>query len=323
MTTQRAGQWSPMQEEDHIHNVESAHSYGSADAPNLGSLTGKPTSLMSMAITWMARFLVFLLPWLVFLCIYAAMGFASVPGLAWFIFALGCLVVVISGGLALVQRDSGSRLFDVALTLCFLNIIAVILGAVLGSVNYHYNVNPFYRTSNMEYHRNVDPGTATHSSYKDAGMLSFVENYGPSRSLSAGFKAYHIYCVTPVVPLSGNNTAPFGAVYNVWAVGTDCCTEDARDFHCGAWASVMAHGGVRELNPVHVQYYKLAVQKAEAIHEIKAPDPIFIHWVANAPHVAHEEFMATGIWYFHLGLGLHLVFQFFVMFALVFLYKKI
>ena len=117
------------------------------------------------------------------------------------------------------------------------------------------------------------------------------------------FKNVDTYCVAPVSVLQGPQfncrcaerrlSAPGGVVlpletYDFWAIGMDCCSVNAADFHCGmglGWASCLlplshgrsaraaralagevgnskAHSGLRLLDDRQRSFYRLAVEQA-------------------------------------------------------------
>merc|ERR1711879_961680 len=109
-----------------------------------------------------------------------------------------------------------------------------------------------------------------------------------------GFKNVVTYCVAPVTTQGVKDKS---AAFDMWVVGTDCCTTKGGDFKCGEYANPKAHSGVRIADTTNREYYQLAVLQAEAAYKINTTHPIFMEWVVN-PVAPTAEYMNKGIKYF-------------------------
>lgn len=177
---------------------------------------------------------------------------------------------------------------------CFL---AVVLAAVLGSYNYFTNMKFIYGYLDLNTYKGVNPSAGSGQTYMDAGHLVFVNTSKLDLGRSMGFNDDTMYCVAPIV--SGIERP---AIYDFWAVGTNCCSGHAADFHCGPFNDGAAHEGMRLLRDDQRPYFQLAVQQAEAVYQIKANRPIFLHWTKDAnaemADYRHNAFMNYMFWIF-------------------------
>merc|ERR1719199_1199648 len=114
------------------------------------------------------------------------------------------------------------------------------------------------------------------------------------------------YCVAPITMESKSL-----ARYDFWAIGVNCCNSDDPDFkNCGEVQNPDARAGLRLVYPDQNDFFRLAVQQAEAEYDIEASDqPLFFYWVQD-PERESEKFLRYGLETVALGnilyfLGVH------------------
>eukprot|EP00441_Pelagodinium_beii_P023367 CAMPEP_0197654376 /NCGR_PEP_ID=MMETSP1338-20131121/38819_1 /TAXON_ID=43686 ORGANISM="Pelagodinium beii, Strain RCC1491" /NCGR_SAMPLE_ID=MMETSP1338 /ASSEMBLY_ACC=CAM_ASM_000754 /LENGTH=303 /DNA_ID=CAMNT_0043229819 /DNA_START=34 /DNA_END=942 /DNA_ORIENTATION=- len=172
--------------------------------------------------------------------------------------------------------------------------VATVLATFLGEYNYQVNTEPYYDINNLGTYANVDPNTARGQALMDAGKVVFMQGAHLELEHAMGFKSSETYCVAPIARNTAHGNGTGLAVYDFWAVGTNCCDgSSGGDFRCGSFYDSRIHGGVRLLNEADQPYYRLAVQQAEAAFKIKAVHPIFLYWIAN-PVEEVNSYMASG-----------------------------
>jgi len=254
--------------------------------------------------------LVLLMPWGLFVAVYAAMSLSlhySNPGVSWFIFALGVVLVLTCAYMAFSGSQlRGSRDPAWYLVLTSMMLLALVLSTVLGYVNFQHNFWEYYQILDMQVHKDVDPVHASGRFLTDAGLISFAPGVALNVDMAGGFRNHHMYCATPI------GASPASGEYRFWAVGIDCCSSMHGDFHCGDYKTPSARMGVRVLQQEEVAYYHLAVEKAESTFGIRAPNPIFFKWVVDS-HVYLENRRSTGQHYFTIGAWVHLGLQAFLL----------
>merc|ERR1719409_2500844 len=69
-----------------------------------------------------------------------------------------------------------------------------------------------------------------------------------------------------------------------------CSSQGGGDFRCGAFNNPGAHSGLRVVRDVPLQYYRLAVQQAEATFQLRSDRPLFFSWTDDP---AADE---NGLW---------------------------
>lgn len=249
-------------------------------------------------------------PWLLFSLVYAVMSFRFRYNYPWFAFTvvLLCLLIVVPCAYWAIQAykekkqgyDSNPKWF---IFLLITMLLAWCLSAGFGELNYVENMRQFYDIDVLSFYKNVDPSQASGSSLLDIGQASFVPGTHLNLPHSMGFKDKDIYCVVPIV----NGTIPL-ASYDFWAVGKNCCSGKAADFHCNDYANPLSHGAVRLMDDSQRVYYRLAVQQAMAEYGIKAAHPLFFHWVQDPDAVVSAKWW-TGLQWYLLGVVAHLAFS--------------
>lgn len=241
-----------------------------------------------------------LLPWILFSVTYGILSShlrQDQPILCVFIAFLGFMTIMMSGCCACESRlgssSSGgeaSRLGGSQPTgrepswftfLFWSSLLAWFLAMVLSGITFHYHTAPGRVVQNLNTYSYVDPAWMKGAQVMDAGVVSFVQGTRLDFGKSMGFKHNKMYCVVPIT--HGNDTL---YSYDFWAVGTNCCSGQATDFHCKGFNKVNADA-VRLLSDDARPFYRLAVQQAEAAYGIKAVHPIFFEWGADVPGASY------------------------------------
>lgn len=148
--------------------------------------------------------------------------------------------------------------------------------ALLGDMNFWYNMRGFYDNETLNSYPNVDPSRHTGAEMMDVGRAYFTIGSYVETSLSIGFKNVHTYCVAPIVKGKMKQDT-----YDFWAVGVDCCTGGTADFKCGQYDNPSARSGIRFLGDDFRDNFNLAVQQAEATYKLKASHPLLFTWVED------------------------------------------
>ena len=87
-----------------------------------------------------------------------------------------------------------------------------------------------------------------------------------------------MYCVAPIIAASDQ---PLPATYDLWAAGTDCCSDGGSNFTCGASRSSGARGGLRLLSREEDYNFRLAVEDAEFMYHLRSVHPLFFEWTVD------------------------------------------
>lgn len=263
-------------------------------------------------------------PWIMFTIISSVMTFSfryHYPGWAWFICILFLLVVILCGTSALWAWLKG-RHGDVSqrtwMIFLFCAMAVAWVAAVISScVNFDTNTSVFYDLSQLNTYPQVDASLDHGQQLMDASRFFFVKGSNLDISRSAAFKNVDTYCVAPVTT---NNKVL--ANYDFWAVGTNCCSGTHQDFHCGEFNNPEALGGLRLMNDEKRPFYRLAVQQAESLFNIKAGHPLFLEWVQD-PNYQMEMFMERATVNFDFGIFAYFCFNFFCVLTAVIFFAKL
>lgn len=300
--------------------------YGYGAAPSLGGL-GKAPALFARSqrqrLNVVPMCQCFLLPWLFFCLIYAATSFKlhyASPSVCWAVVAGGLLLVLAAGGFALHAawrkfRAAGAggagaqpRPPSWLIFLFVTSLLAWTLGVVLGDLNFWTNMQPYYDYTNLNEHVAIDPARMRGQEFMDAGRVTFSNTSALDLRKSMGFRNLDTYCVAPITVQSHSGTLLPLQSYDFWAVGLGCCQTHTADFHCGEFNNPSAHQGLRLLRDDQRDFFRLAVQQAEATHSIKAAHPLFFFWVGDAT-AEMESFRDDGYKYFLIGMLAHFSWQ--------------
>merc|ERR1719310_2251534 len=157
---------------------------------------------------------------------------------------------------------------------------AIVSGIVIGGLNFDHHMYPFFSYAFHTDYGNVLPseGAAAHA---DAGKIIWAASARVDHTRAVGFKAWHTYCVAPVLDDSDMSKIGF------WAAGIDCC--GARgSFWCDEAGYPMAYAAVpfKEPQVLNLGYdhskFDKAIKLAEASFNIHAEkEPLLVRWVTN------------------------------------------
>lgn len=234
-----------------------------------------------------------LLPWGLFCIVYATMSFRwhyTQPALCALVVGIAMLTIVACGGVAcvpLLRRLTAAgdepRQPSWLLFLALSSAVAWTFGVVFGNANFRSNMQPYYDYANLNDYTRVDPSRMRGQQLMDAGRVNFTASTVLDLSKAMGFRDLDTYCVAPIT-VRRNDTVLQLQSYDFWAVGMNCCEGDkvADNFRCGEYSNPFAHQGLRLLRDDQRPYFRLAVQQAEASHNIKATHPLFFYWGSDA-----------------------------------------
>lgn len=258
-------------------------------------------------------------PWLVFCLVYSIMSFEfrfEHANLAWMLVAMIFLLSVgLFAALAQLTRvrkhketeeEHEPMWYNFLTICCFAGIVA---GVFFGQRNFSV-MDTYSRLHHLNTYRNVDPAAYVGEQLVDAGRLTFQDNVFVDVSHSMGFKNNDLYCVAPIVSPSMSPTAS-NTYYDFWAVGKNCCSGVAADFHCKGFKDAMNMGGLRLTNDADRPFYRLAVQQAEATYKLTTHKPLFFTWEFD-PLQWTEDLKAAAVRSFIYGVFTALVCQVFV-----------
>jgi len=183
-------------------------------------------------------------------------------------------------------------------------LLAWVLGVLIGLMNWDTNLAPYYFITSLRYYENVDVNVARGLQLMDAGRLTFVPASQLDIGSSMGFRQKDMYCVAPVVPTLGAKLAR----YDFWAVGINCCSDHAADFHCGDYSNRNARSGLRLFHDEDLPWFQLALKQAEATHGIRSEHPVFMTWVED-PSAGVDKNLSRSVRTYFTCITVHLVFQ--------------
>jgi hypothetical protein len=251
--------------------------------------------------------LTLVIPWLFFAIVFLVMSFSiryQYPGISYLVVLLCFLAVT---GLQGISSWNAMKGKDATwfLVMCGLSFTALVLGCYFGGINYRHNTLPVQDALRLNTYASVDPLTDQGSQVMDAGQITFSADAGLDLHRAMAFRNGKMYCVTPIV----NKKIPGGLdqKYDFWAVGTNCCSGNAADFHCGEYDNPYAHSGLRVTSEYLIPYFKLAVKQAEATYGIQAPHPVFLSWLqdpldeVSASGDAASRYYAVGLYSYLVG----------------------
>jgi hypothetical protein len=275
---------------------KSQNPYGSMS----GTIGGKPTIskvkkmvLESRRPPLPALVGMVVIPWLIYVVVYYVRSFEihyNSQGVCEVLSFALAIPIAVFAFMTINLATSGNDPIPMAF-LTVATLICWVLGYGLGDSSYSSFMKPYYELTNLNTYTRIDPTTWQGSQLMDAGMIQFKTGSKLQLKTSMGFKNDDIYCVAPVVL---NNTTPDH--YDFWAVGTNCCSGHVPDFQCGEYSNPMARWGLRVMDEEARDMYRLAVKEAEAAFNLKAPHPIFMHWMVD-PESEVEAYRDDGFRY--------------------------
>jgi len=225
---------------------------------------------------------VFLIPIIYFAIVYYFLAFQPrfyVPFIAWFVvLLLACAIIAVGyASFMMFMKDKVSlAVWSFALVIGLL--VAFIMAVHFASQNYTDITEPLYARRGLNTYSNVDPASMAGTSFMDSGTLQFTSGAHVDNSKAGAFMNLDMYCVAPIVSKSGATPAS----YDFWAVGLNCCTGN-NDFQCGDFREQgNSAAGLRLMSNSQQEFYKLAVSKTAASHNINAAHPLFFQFVSDA-----------------------------------------
>merc|ERR1719262_869472 len=181
-----------------------------------------------------------------------------------------CLIaVVFVGVMALAymkKKRAGMAKNHTWLVYLFLALaVAWLAGVIYGDLIFYYHMQPFYDLENLNTYPSADVSVLKGQQLMDAGRVFFMKGAVLDLKRSMGFMNQDMYCVAPITM----NLMPL-ASYDYWAIGLNCCSGNYADFHCGEFNNPNARAGLRLMHDDQRPFYRLAVQQAEALYNLKA-----------------------------------------------------
>lgn len=266
---------------------------------------GSTPGLKRKRMNYLAILVNFWAPWLLFLGIYSMMTFRARylhPVLAPVTVGVGLFIAVATLFLAFVtKKNHKPPAWYGATALAFF--IAVAAAAGFGELNYKYNMMPYFTLMNMETYTGINPASEPARKILDVGRVYFTKGTFIDVRKAIGFKDTTQYCVVPIT--NGRQQLPS---YDYWAVGTDCCSGTGPDFACGEYDNPHSRAGLRLVNDDQRPFFRLAVQQAEAMYNIKSEHPMFFQWMQD-PVQQMVFYRDDGFFYFMIGLICHFLFN--------------
>jgi len=289
--------------------MQDPHSVPEDMVPLMQERLLKPRSIFApgyrMKMNIVPMFITVFVPWTVFVfccgVTYSWIMFRY-PYLAW-----GAVFAMLLFWMMSASWAAWARKFEPDPTwFTFLSImvfLGIVLGVVTGKTIFDKYSQPYFSVAELKAAKGVDVGTTSGSSVLDTGIFYFAAGNHYDDKKSWHFKQGSTYCVAPIV--SDNGAAPLGLSYDFWAVGKDCCGMSGSDFRCGSWGSRAASSGLRITQDDDLAMYLLAVQQAESLYGIRAPNPMFLQWSSNAESdlqnlnkAAFKNFLSANAFFF-------------------------
>lgn len=250
-------------------------------------------------------FLNFMVPWLVFLLTAGLTGFwlmYAFPILVWTAITLMgvmCAAFVFGAIWARRKLPEPTWYSYTALVLTLMTIF----GTMFGRYIYNTYTKNYYEIKQLKVLSHIDASQEHGQNLIDAGVMYFAPENKVNTEMSWHFKHHHIYCVAPVVT---NKSVPNTQSYDFWAVGKDCCSIGSPDFRCGRPADPNVRAGIRLFKEEELPFFRLAVQQAETLYNVRATHPIFMYWVEDPLGTIEDAFKRAAALFLR-GIGLALL----------------
>jgi len=278
------------------------------------TLAGAALAKPAKRINRCAVFIVFLVPWAVFCCVYAARATSirmKQPSLASKMIFVGFAVVAASAIVAIPAWLRRRAVFAAYQPLWHLflagtALLAFALAFFLGGYVWTEYSYKYFTMSGLNDYSGIDPALMRGRQFMDAGLVRFVDTAFIDQRLANGFSNGAVYCVAPITSMK--TALPS---YDFWAVGTGCCSATTSAYRCGAYDNPKAHSGFRVMDEAEHENYLLAVQQAQATYGINVDHPIFFHWL-NDPAKLRDSYLKDSWRFFILGVIGHFFLQLFL-----------
>lgn len=231
--------------------------------------------------------LALLVPWGFFVLVFGIVAFYChyAAPLMTTLFALGALFASAWAARSSISVAPEDKFFRTYLGAGLF--VGAAAGWVAGDLTFWELMQPAYHAEHLATYMNVNPSSETLWSgesvptrglrYQDAGKVYFGHDVILDVSRARSFKLGDLYCVAPIVdPKCKKNCG-----LDFWAVGMNCCSEDAADFRCGEFNNTHAKSGLRMLVENRRPLYRMAVLQAEASHDVFSPHPIFFYFLQD------------------------------------------
>jgi len=266
-----------------------------------------------------------LVPWLLFCFVYWLLSFGlhyRQPYITDILILLSFLIVVGSSAFfaanAIKKRNTDptyqpSWYIFIAVT----SAAAFVVALSAGEWNYTNFLLPYYDLMNLAHYRDIDTNAYLGQQLMDAGQVDFKKGTSLDLGRSMGFKNHDIYCVAPIVTKGSQAQS-----VDFWAVGKNCCSGVAADFHCSGFSDPSATGVIRSMHDADRPFYRLAVQQAEATYKMTANHPLFFEWVHSADE-ATNGFWHKGCLHYFMGVASYFVVQFFLTAVVTLAFSKL
>lgn len=266
------------------------------------------------------------LPWLLFCFVYGVLSFSihySQPNFAYALLLATFLGVVVATWY-LAAKGVRQKLTEPTyqpswyMFIAVTCLVAFVVAAGAGEWNYINHMQPYYDLQNLARYNDIDTNAFMGQQLMDAGQIDFKQGTALDLSRSMGFKNHEVYCVAPIVT-KGTNLQ--GSV-DFWAVGKNCCSGVAADFHCAGFSDPKATGVIRLMKDEDRPFYRLAVQQAEATYKMTASHPLFFEWVHSATE-ATDNYAHKGHMNYFLGICAYLLIQVFLTATVALAFSKL
>lgn len=264
--------------------------------------------------------LCFFLPTLVYIAVSWAFSFSlhhKTPFLSYIIlllsFMLACTFGALSYMAAMKAKQNPNDHYSGTwyIYLCAIISVAVFVGWWLGDLNYYTNMQQYYELNSLAAYYDVDPLKAKGAQMIDAGRVSFKSGSRLSLDKAYRFTNDFKYCVAPisVFDKDSGKEVERPSSYEFWSIGLNCCEPNRTadiDYRCGEYKNPNATQGLRLMRDDQREYFRLAVQQAEATYGIRALHPVFFYWTNDAD-LDMEGLQEQGYAYFKLGIMLFFI----------------